>query len=382
MSHMTTSELEFHAFCLTDTGSRLDQFAAAIAARIRPGDTVVDLGAGSGILSFIACQAGARRVYAIEAGPSLEFARLLAVRNGFADRLEFIGKPSTQVVLPERVDAIVGDIHDTFGLQPLGLAAMVDARERFLKPGGVLIPNSIRLMAVPVDAPDRYARTVDVWRRQVHGVDLSAMTSLAAHRPTAARIERSQVLADPAPLATIDLHRVASFHAGGETQVVVTRDGTLHGLCGCFVTTLADGVLMGNVPGDSGTTNFAQAFFPLESPVPVRVGDRIAIRIETHDGIAARWQVEVTRADRSIARADHSTLLAEEFSKETLRKQAADYRPTLTALGAMERDLLDRFDGTHSAAQLESWLVARSAPVLPSPREAAAFLKQTIERCG
>jgi len=379
---MMTSELEFHAFCLTDTGSRLDQFAAAIAARVKPGDTVVDLGAGSGILSFIACRAGARRVFAIESSPSLAFSRLLASRNGFTDRMEFIGKASTQVVLPERVDVIVGDIHDTFGLQPMGLAAMVDARDRFLKPGGALIPSSIRLMAVPVEAHDRYAKTVDVWRRQLYGVDLSAMTALAAHRPTAARIERSQLLAEPATLTTIDLHHVTSLHTGGETQVVVTRDGTFHGVCGCFVTTLADEVLMGNVPGDSGTTNFAQAFFPLESPVPVLGGDRIGIRIETHDGLAARWQVEVTRAGRSIARADHSTLLAEELSKETLSKQSEDYRPRLKALGAIERDLLERFDGTHSAAELESWLVARAGPVLPSPREAAAFLKQTIERFG
>ena len=44
----------------------------------------------------------------------------------------------------------------------------------------------------------------------------------------------------------------------------------------------------------------------------------------------------------------------------SLRKQADDYRPTLTPLGALERDLLDRFDGTHSAAELESWLAIRS----------------------
>ena len=67
---------------------------------------------------------------------------------------------------------------------------------------------------------------------------------------------------------------------------------------------------------------------------------------------------------------------------QSLRKQADDYRPTLTPLGVMERELLDRFDGTRSAAELESWLAFRSRSVLPSPREAAAFLKQTIERCG
>ena len=379
---MTNNEFEFHAFCLTDTGTRLDQFAKAIASRVKPGDTVLDIGAGSGILSFLACQAGARRVYAIEATESLEFARLLAAHNGFLDRIEFIGKPSTQVVLPERVDVIVGDIHDTFGLQPRGLGSFVDARERFLKPGGTLIPSGIQLMAVPVDAPDRYGRTIDVWRRQIHGVDLSAMKRMAVHRPTPARIERSHLLAAPEPLATIDLTRVTSLHAGGTTHSVVARDGTLHGVCGCFITTLADDVLMGNVPGDSGTTNFAQAFFPIESPVDVATGDQLSIRIDTHDGIAARWQVDVARAGRTIVRFDHSTLHGDAVSIEALRKQAADYRPTLTPLGAMERELLDRFDGMHSAAELQSWLTHRSATVLPSAIAAAAFLKQTIERCG
>ena len=61
-------------------------------------------------------------------------------------------------------------------------------------------------MAVPVEAPILYAKTIDVWRQQVHGVDLSPLRALAANQPTAARIERSQLLAEPAPLATIDLH--------------------------------------------------------------------------------------------------------------------------------------------------------------------------------
>ena len=379
---MLNSELEFHAFCLTDTGSRLDQYAHAIASRVKPGDTVVDLGAGSGILSFLACQAGASRVYAIETGASLEFARVVAARNGFANRMEFIGRRSTQVVLPERVDAIVADIHDTFGLQPHGLAAMVDARERFLKPGGTLIPCGIQLMAVPVEVSERYEKTTETWRRQIHGVDLSAVRLLAVNSPTAARIDRSHLLAAPERLTTIDLNQVTSLHTGGATQSVVARNGTLHGVCGCFITTLADDVQIGNVPGDSGTTNFAQALFPIESPLPVFRGDRIAIRLETHDGIEARWQVEVMRAGHSIARFDHSTVLAAGLTTEALRKQADSYRPTLNARGEIERDLLDRFDGRHSAAELEAWLAGRPGSVLPSPREAAALLKQTIERCG
>jgi hypothetical protein len=156
----------------------------------------------------------------------------------------------------------------------------------------------------------------------------------------------------------------------------------MHGVCGCFVTTLTDGIDIGNVPGDSGTTNFAQAFFPIESPVTVRTGDRVAIQLETHDGTAVRWQVEVRRGVESLARFDHSTLLSTSLSMQALRKQSDDYRPLLTPRGAVERDLLARFDGSHSAAELESWLTTRSSSVFPSAGGAAAFLKQTIERCG
>jgi hypothetical protein len=88
------------------------------------------------------------------------------------------------------------------------------------------------------------------------------------------------------------------------------------------------------------------------------------------------------RGPESIARFDHSTLQAMSLSIHRLRKQSNDYRPLLTALGAVERDLLERFDGSHSAAELESWLTTRSRSVLPSAGGAAAFLKQTIERCG
>jgi protein arginine N-methyltransferase 1 len=379
---MTNSELEFHAFCLTNTGSRLDRFAAAIAACIRPGDTVVDLGAGTGILSFLACRAGARRVYAIEAGQSLEFARLLASHNGVLDRIEFINKPSTQVVLPERVNAIVADIHDTFGLQARGLTSLMDARDRFLAPEGALIPYSIQLMAVPIEAPDIYQKSVDVWNARVQGIDVSPLRKLAVNQPTPVRVDQSQLLAEPASFATIDMMRVSEPHTGGTTSCEVTRDGTMHGICGCFVTTLGAGIQMSNVPGDSSTTNFAHAYFPIETPVNVRAGDRITVRLDIHDGTAARWQVEVTRNGRSVARFDHATLHAQGLSLQALRKHADDYRPTLTPLGAIERELLERFDGSHSAAQLESWLAVRSRTVLPSPHEAAAFVKQAIERYG
>lgn len=59
---------------------RTDLFARAIAESVRPGDIVVDLGTGFGLLALLAARAGASRVYAIEQG---EYLPLASCKNGY-----------------------------------------------------------------------------------------------------------------------------------------------------------------------------------------------------------------------------------------------------------------------------------------------------------
>ena len=320
MSHLDL--LQFHAFCLTETGTRLNEYAHAIAASVHEGDVVLDLGTGSGLLAVLACQAGARRVYAVESSDAVRLGELVASQTEFAPRIEFIQSESAQLTLREPVDLIVADIHDTFGLQPGGLASFFDARNRLLRPGGIVIPRAIQLLAAPVEAATFYAREIDVWARHVHSVDLSAVKPFAVNHVHAGRFEPAQLLSSPSPLGRVDLASSTSLQSGGTATVTIQRDGVVHGLCGCFVTTLADDAVMGNVPGDSSTTNFAQAFFPLERPVSVTAGDELSIAIDSHDGHAVRWRVEFARAGESYARFDHSTLNGLLMSPRSLQKNA------------------------------------------------------------
>lgn len=306
MSHLDL--LQYHAFCLTNTGTRLTQYERAIAAVVRQGDVVLDLGTGSGLLAVLACRAGARRVYAIEASDAVQIGTLITSTTEFAERIEFVHATSQKVALSEQVDVIVGDIHDTFGFQPGGLASIMDVRDRLLKPGGTLIPQATELMIAPLEAAALYAREIDVWNGCVHGVGLSSIRPFAVSHVHPGRFDSDQLLSPAAAIGTLDLARATSLHFSGSAVTTIHRDGIAHGLCGCFVTTLAGDIRMGNVPGDSSTTNFAQAFFPFDQPVPVAAGDEVSISIDSHDGHIARWRAAISRGGQRHAQFDHSTL--------------------------------------------------------------------------
>src|SRR3954451_9968379 len=102
----STQVLAYHRGMLADV-ERVDRYREAIHATVQPGDVVVDIGSGTGLLAYFACQAGARRVYAIEAGPVIALAREVCRDNGFEDRVVFIHEHSARASLSELADVLV-----------------------------------------------------------------------------------------------------------------------------------------------------------------------------------------------------------------------------------------------------------------------------------
>ena len=95
---------------------RCDAYQDAIQRTVKPGDVVVDLGAGTGLLSFFAVQAGARHVYAIEASSIADFAAKLIEANGFRDRITLVREDSKKARLPERCNVLVTETLAPFAL--------------------------------------------------------------------------------------------------------------------------------------------------------------------------------------------------------------------------------------------------------------------------
>lgn len=141
-----------HIAMLNDT-TRTAGFLAAIREVVRPGDVVVDIGTGTGILAVAAARAGARHVYAIEASAIGKGARAVFEANGLADRITLLEGWSTQLTLPERADVLVSEI---IGNDPLGESILEytrDALQRLLKPGARLVPGRLRLFGLPITIP-------------------------------------------------------------------------------------------------------------------------------------------------------------------------------------------------------------------------------------
>jgi hypothetical protein len=300
--------LNYHRFLLTRTGDRLERYQRAIAQAISPGDVVVDLGSGTGILGLLALQSGASRVYAIEESPALDLARALAAANGVEERFTFLNRRSTLVDLPEQADVLIADTGDLFVMEPGCLRAIADARGRMLREFAKIVPESVEFLVAPVEVGELYEQTIDAWTPCVCGVDLSSLRPFAFNNYYQATVSAEVLLGDAASVARVCFRETAPGPLlSGAADLRISRAGTLHAVCGWFSAQLAPDIAVDNAPGGHGT-NYPQAFFPIERPLTVDRGDTIRICLQSHDALELRWNVEARRGGKTIARFDHSTL--------------------------------------------------------------------------
>jgi type I protein arginine methyltransferase len=356
----TDNLLAFHHWLLADTG-RTGAYQNAIAQIVHKNDVVLDIGAGTGVLSFFACLAGARKVYAVEASDALQLARELSAHNGFDGTVEFLQDLSQNIRLSEPVDVIVSDTRASFGLQGRMLGALLDAKKRFLKPGGRIIPHSLQLFMAPIELNDR--RNLDIWEKDRYGLDLSSLRRFAANTNYHVKLKPDDKLGPPASLATIRFDEVDGPYVAGEAISVAARDGVMHGLGAWMTVELVPGICFSNSPLGA-TVDWNHSFFPIETPVKLRDGDGVLIKIKTNNGEVWRWQVEVTDGSSSPAnppgvkaRFDQSSIWGFPMAPERIKKLLPNYTPTLSRKGEAEKYLLEAFDGQRSAAELVSELL-------------------------
>jgi SAM-dependent methyltransferase len=272
--------ISFHRKLL-NAPERMQLYQMAIMDTVRPGDVVLDVGCGSGILGLFACQAGARRVYAIERSDAISVARELAAANGFADRIVYLNEDIKDVHLDEPADVIVSELISK-GVIGQKMAEVIGyCRDHLLRTGGRILPYQVDLFVAPMEDNILY-RKIQLPEKSVYGLDFTPFALRSCNNPLSAHIPVEALLSAGQVAYHYDAPTAAnSDRFDAKLVFEVEKAGALQGFCAWFSSVLADGVVLSNKP--PGIAAWDNLFLPLAQPVHVEPGMTVELSLKGRD---------------------------------------------------------------------------------------------------
>lgn len=143
------ADVNVHQIMLKDQ-ARNEAYWAALQAHAR-GKVVLDVGSGTGFLSILAARAGAAHVYAVEASDMAEVSKDIIDDNMLSDCITVITGRIEDVSLPCMVDIIVSEWMGFYLVHESMMRSVLIARDRFLKPDGIMLPESADIYCAPAN---------------------------------------------------------------------------------------------------------------------------------------------------------------------------------------------------------------------------------------
>ncbi|KAJ8925517.1 hypothetical protein NQ315_009356 [Exocentrus adspersus] len=267
---------------------------------------VLDVGAGTGILSVFCAQAGAKTVYAVEASNIYKIAEETVKENQCENIIKVINKRIEDVVLPEKVDVVVSEWMGFYLLHEAMLDSVITARDKYLKPDGLMFPDSATLYSVPCSVPSMF----EFWE-DVDGVSMkhfgSKIRRKASEKPLTEVVPPEALLCDPEVVVWLDLREVTYDDIKSVKMrhvAVANKQGKYQGICLWFTctfpSTLTEPVTLSTEP-EEPFTHWKQTTIILPQSIQVEEGSPIAydLSLSRCEENNRRYSIEVTMLDPS-----------------------------------------------------------------------------------
>ncbi|KAI8141066.1 S-adenosyl-L-methionine-dependent methyltransferase [Fennellomyces sp. T-0311] len=197
---------------------------------------VLDVGCGTGILSMFAAKAGAKHVYGIDMSNIIIQARDIVRDNHLADKVTLIQGKMEEVELPvDKVDIIISEWMGYFLLYESMLDTVLVARDKFLKPDGLLFPDKATMFIAAIEDGEYKEEKIDYWDN-VYGFDYSSIKKLAIKEPLVDTVENRALVTTPCAFKEIDLNVVKKEDLTFEAPFKITagRDDFVHAFIAWF----------------------------------------------------------------------------------------------------------------------------------------------------
>eukprot|EP00397_Hematodinium_sp_SG-2012_P021083 GEMP01021757.1.p1 GENE.GEMP01021757.1~~GEMP01021757.1.p1 ORF type:complete len:386 (+),score=81.27 GEMP01021757.1:42-1199(+) len=288
------------------------------------GKRVMDVGAGSGILSFFAAQAGAAEVHAVEASSMADVARKFAEANNLT-QVKVIHKTLETITDEElpKVDVLISEPIGTFLFNERMIESYIMARDRFLKPGGKLFPAEGNLCIAPFTDAQLHWDLLNknqFWKnKDFYGIDLSSAFERASEetfrQPVVDYInpEFISIVTEP-HVEVFDFHTctvddIKNFDINFDFEI--TKPCLIHGLAGWFDAIFPGSeqrVVLTTAPWAPGT-HWYQIRFVVETPLAVNSGQHVEGRLEMRANTLQSYYVKIVMGIAGTNITTSSTLI-------------------------------------------------------------------------
>ena len=235
------SKLDIHREMLADQ-RRIDVYREAIVKTVK-GMTVVDVGAGTGILSMLAAEAGAERVYAVERSDIVRECKKLVRANGQSSVIKIMNILAEDAPLTAKsADVIVSEWMGYFLLYERMMPCVMNVRDKCLKPGGIMIPGRVKLfLAASNHKPEG------------DSIELVPELDPASSEPLIIDIPSGNLISDAHCILDLNLLDVGqNFDSFSATfSLPTTQEDVFRGLVGWFDAEMIPGQWFSTSPFDS-----------------------------------------------------------------------------------------------------------------------------------
>ena len=259
---------------------RNEAFYEVLKIVIKKGESVVaDVGSGTGFLSFLASRLGAKECHLYEYSNVGEIGEKLALANKIIN-CHFIQKHSVEVKNPPKADVIISETLGNYALEENIIESIEDSK-RFLKPGGVIIPQKIEQFIAPVTSP-RIFDEMNVWDSVGYDLDFGIAREAALNNMYVYKILPKDLM-DGGKSAVvwdkIDFSKQEKSVRKGSAKWRIEKDCTIYGLAVWWNANLIRGINISTSPL-APATHWDQIFLPLTAPISAKKGQILEVSLK------------------------------------------------------------------------------------------------------
>ena len=275
-------------------------YQAAIEKAVTEGDTVLDIGAGSGLMAMTAARAGAQRVVGCELlGSMAEMARRIIARNGLDDVVTILPMQSNELVvgdvLTEPANVVIAENLDVTLIGEGVISSLRHATRHLTRSGAKVIPAAARVWGTLVEWPgERAINPV----RQVSGFDFREFDLFRnpnMHVPFDAEREEHRALTEAFEIASFDFYQLPDFSEADHVEVLTlpaVETGTGHAVTVWFELDL-DAEITYSTRHETNLNHWHRTAQFLDRDLPARAGEDFRLTIRRTD---TRFCFEVDEA--------------------------------------------------------------------------------------